>query len=126
MLHEEGAIAVLDGLLQQRIFHKAPVHEVNLIIPVGTVGGGLPQKAVDGDRRNACVLRGQVGFLHRDQLTGNLPSENGIDHIHERAVSQRQQLLAAVLQKAEGDLRVGQGLLFQNVLNPGSLGGGGF
>ena len=122
VLHEEGAVAVLDGLHDHRILHEALIHEVELEVAVRAGDDGLSDEAADGNRRESGEGRALVGAVHGDELIRDVAAVDRVDHVHERAVAERREELAAVLQVAEGDLRVGQCFFLQDVLDPGSFG----
>ena len=122
MLHEEGAVAVLDGLHDHRILHEALIHEVELEVAIRAGDDGLSDEAADGNRRESGEGRTLVGAVHGDELIRDVAAVDRVDHVHERAVAERREELAAVLQVAEGDLRVGQCFFLQDVLDPGSFG----
>ena len=122
VLHEEGAVAVLDGLHDHRVLHEALVHEVELEVAVRAGDDGLSDEAADGDRREPGEGRALVGAVHGDELVRDVAAVDRVDHIQEGAVAERREELAAILQVTEGDLRVGQCFFLQDVLDPGGLG----
>ena len=122
VLHQEGTVAVLDGLHDHRILHEAFVHEVELEVAVRAGDDGLSDKAADGDRREPGEGRALVGAVHGDELVRDVAAVDRVDHVQEGAVAERREELAAVLQVAEGDLRVGQCFFLQDFLDPGGFG----
>ena len=122
VLHEEGAVAVLDRLHDHRVLHEALVHEIELEVAVRAGDHRLSDKAADGDRRESGEGRALVGAVHGDELVRDIAAVDRVDHVQEGAVAERCEELATVLQVAEGDLRVGQCFFLQDVLNPGRFG----
>ena len=122
VLHEEGTVAVLDGLHDHRVLHEALVHEVELEVAVRAGDDGLSDEATDGDRREPGEGRALVGTVHGDELVRDVAAVDRVDYVQERAIAERREELAAVLQVAEGDLRVGQCFFLQDILDPGSFG----
>ena len=122
MLHQEGPVAVLDGLCDHRVPDEALVYEIHLVIPVGPGDDRLSDEAADRHGRQSGQGRALVGPVHRDQLVRHVPPIDRVDHIQERSVSQCRQELLPILQVAERHLRVGQCLLLQDILDPGGLG----
>ena len=122
VLHEEGAVAVLDRLHDHRVLHEALVHEIELEVAVRAGDHRLSDEAADGDRRESGEGRALVGAVHGDELVRDVAAVDRVDHVQEGAVAKRREELAAVLQVAESDLRVGQCFFLQDILDPGRFG----
>ena len=121
MLHHKCMKSVFHRFGDHWIFHITAVYKVNFKITIGTVNHRLSNIAPHGHRRNPAQSASLVLMIHSDQLIRNISAINRINHIQQSAVSKRCQLLAAILYKTKGHFRMRKRLLFNDILNAGSL-----
>ena len=111
--HDLVAVRLFHGGGEQTGLDIAVVDEEALPCAVSACGSRLCDKAAHAKLFPAAV--------NRQHIVGKFPAVDGVDRGHAVALSVGVQLLLAVLQKAEGDLRVCQRLLLHNGENSGGL-----
>ena len=115
MLHHEWLVGILDGLSDEAVADIPPVDEINLKAAVAPGNDRLSDKASHSDRvRAAC---------DGNQVLSNLPPVDGVDNVLQISVAGGKELCLVILNKAEGDFRMGQGNLFHQARHMGGLRG---
>ena len=111
--HELVPVGLLQGCGDGLGADIAAVDKENLIGPGAAGGGGLGDVA-----GNAELLPFAV---HRDHFPGGLTAQYRVDGCQQVPVAGGLELLLAVFDQPEGELRVGQGLLLDSAHNGGTL-----
>ena len=114
--HALVLVGLLQGGHEEAGLDEAAVDKEELAVPGAPAAGGQGGEALHGD----AVL---PGALHGEHAQGQLPAQHGVEGGGEPAVPGGEELLSAVPEELEGDLRPGQGLPLDGGKDGGALGG---
>ena len=102
MLHHKRLVRVLDGLTDQPAFNIPSVDEIILKTPVSSGDHRLSQQ-IHGPADTSCSL--STG----SRLAAISRAKHGVNDILQIMVSGRMETVLVILDKPDGDIRMGQG-----------------
>ena len=114
VLHHKGLIGLLYGPCHNLVLNVAPVDEIVLVSAGGACQHRLPYVSRDGDAVSLPVNPYQAGRC--------LPAEHRVNQVLYIAVSRGVELVLIVLDKADGDIRPGEGDLLHQGGHMAALG----
>ena len=118
VLHHKRLVRLFNGFGHQAAADIAAVDKIIFKIPVASGNHRFPRESPD--------LQDLAFIFHRKQIGGNVPPEYGIDDVLQIVVARRVQAALLILNKPDGNIRMGHGHLFYQRRHVGALRLGGF
>ena len=109
MLHGKIPVGIFQRFGDHGAFHVASVHKKVLKIPVAPRDHRLPEIAADA--------QAPFFIVNIKQVCGHVTAVHLIDHIFQFSAPRRAELLLPVADEQEGNFRMGQGQMDQQVLD---------